>query len=109
MNKYSMTTLNFLRALLIPTALLLIHGAVLANDKCIKEADITKWEVTSGNTLVAYSGDKYLAFVKFYSSHLKVGERVTLRVFSPTLCATDTVILNGQQTAIYLIEPIRQQ
>ena len=76
--------------------------------ECIKETDVTKWEVISANRMVAYTGSRYLAFVSFTVLDLKVGDAITLRLFSPTICNSDLVILNGTQARVDRVELIRQ-
>ena len=77
--------------------------------ECIKESDVTKWEVIGSNRMVAYAGSRYLAFVSFHYFDLKVGEAITIRLFSPTICQWDTVILNSKQTSVSDVELIRQK
>lgn len=88
---------------------LLFASGVAASAECIKEASVTKWEVIASNKLVAYSGEKYLAFVTINSFALVMGKSVTLRFFSPSICRGDTVIVNGVSTLVTDVEPIRQQ
>ncbi len=90
-------------------ALIFIFTSLNSYAGCINEASVTKWEVLASDQVVAYSADKYLAILKFWNNALKVGGNVTLRFFSPTICQSDTVIVNGSSTTIRSVELIRNK
>lgn len=89
--------------------LLLLSLTSHANSNCLLQGNIDKWELISGEKLLAYSGEKYLAFVYVISrTYLKPGSDITLRFFSPSICPLDTVVINGVDNKVRSIELIRQ-
>jgi hypothetical protein len=80
---------------------------------CLRGADISKWKLLDGDKLLAYQGKRYLAFVTLQGvCHFDSGEPIcpcsslgdepslgfknigiTLRFFSPSICAKDIVMV----------------
>jgi integrase len=70
-----------------------------AEAQCVIISAITKWEVIGPFRLLAYQGNRYLAFVTIdyqpLTCHPAAGQNVTLRFFSPSICGGDRVVVNG--------------
>jgi hypothetical protein len=91
-------------------------GHTFAQETCLTGSVITKWEVIGPSRLLAYQGNKYLAFVSIYygrhassDCHMETGQNVKLRFFSPSICARDHVMVNAGDCLIEGIELVRQQ
>jgi len=74
---------------------------------CIDLSKITKWEVIASSEVIAYAGDVYVAIVSIADGYMTKGEPVTLRFLSPSLCRSDTIIVNGYSTTVSFIKSIR--
>lgn len=89
--------------------MLLLSITSYASPNCLAQGKIDKWEVISSKKLLAYSGEKYLAFIYLdIDTLIKPGGDITLRFFSPSICPFDTVVINGMDRKVYNIELIRQ-
>lgn len=80
-----------------------------ANAECIKEAQVTQWEVIASNKVVAYSGESYLAFVTTRGGYMQIGKSVTLRFFSPSICNGDDLVVNGVSDGVSYVKLIRNK
>ena len=89
---------------------LTLGSSAVAVAQTIQLSSITKYEVISSSQVVAYSGEKPIAFIYFGTlcPDLTIGSNFTLRTFVPSIRENDTIILNGKSCSISLIQEIRK-
>jgi hypothetical protein len=84
-------------------------GKVFAQKNCPAVDSVKKWEVISSYRALAYDqNDQYYFFMSIYVGWMEKGKPVSLRFFSSTICAGDTVVVNGNATNVSSIEGIRR-
>ena len=81
-----------------------------AKKVCLQKSDISKWEVLGVYRLLAHQDSRYLAFVTLdrRCPAVRPGRPITLRFFSPSICANDVVKVNGTDCHVREIELVRQ-
>jgi hypothetical protein len=84
---------------------------LFAQQSCPSVSSVKKWEVISGDKVLAYdNSDNYYFFMTLGCSVCagKAGGPVTLRFFSSTICNGDNVIVNGFATRVSSLEGVRR-
>lgn len=97
--------------LLAFAATLCFGSAAYGQQKCLMADQIKTWEALGGCKAVVYDqGGGYLAFVSLSGCRFEKGKTMTIRLFSPSICPGDTIVVNGgPPDSISFIEAIRRQ